>query len=248
MVLSARRRGHGLLFLTVFGTSVAGLSLSLALSATTYAADVSSASVLASARTAIASQTGVHVVFTAHSGSTGITEKIVADVGTTAGTETIFESSADVAIRVTPTFAYVSGNSSGLTNLFGMSSANAKKLGTRWEAWKAGTKQYTNLKSDVTMKSVSDLLPKAKGTKVATDSRHGATLYVLTWATPATTTVPKLSNRLALPAQGAALPNSQTTTASGGTKIKTALSKWGETVTVQPPAPDRTVSSSHIGS
>jgi hypothetical protein len=229
----------------MFGASVAGVSL--ALSAPTYAADVSSASVLASARAAIASQTGVHVAFTAHSGSTGITEKIIADVGTTAGTETIFEGSADVAIRVTPTFAYVSGNSSGLTKLFGMSSATAKKLGTRWEAWKAGTKQYANLRSDVTMRSVSDLLPKAKGTKVVPDSRHGATLDVLTWATAATATVPKLSNRLVVSAQGAALPISQTTTATGGTKITTALSKWGETVTIEPPAADRTVSSSHIG-
>src|SRR5271155_2112006 len=109
MVSSAKRPAHGLLLFAVFGTTVAAVSPTL--SAATYAADVSSASVLTAARTAIAAQTGVHVVFTAHSGSTGLTEKITADVGTTAGTETIFEGSADVAIRVTPTFAYVSGNS-----------------------------------------------------------------------------------------------------------------------------------------
>jgi hypothetical protein len=242
MAMSARRCVHGLFLLTLVGTTVAVASP--ALGATT-SADVSSASVLAATRTAIAAQTGVHVVFTAHSGSTGIIEKIIADVGTTAGTETIFEGSADVAIRVTPTSADVSGNSSGLTKLFGMSSADAKKLGTRWEAWRVGTSQYTNLKSDVTMKSVSDLLPKAKGTRVATDSRRG--LYVLTWVTPATKSVPKLSNQLAISAQGTTLPNSQTTTASGGTKITTALSQWGETVTVTAPPTDRTVSSGHIG-
>jgi hypothetical protein len=245
MILSARRHVGGLVLTTIFGTALFAASPTLSTRAN--ATDVSSGSLLAAARTAIAAQTGVHVVFTAHSGSTGITEKIIADVGGTEGTETIFEGSADVAIRLTPAFAYVKGNSVGLTKLFGMSSTVTRKLGEKWESWKAGTNQYRNLKSDLTMKSVSALLPRAKGTKVSTESRHGTTLYVLTWATPATKSVPKLSNSLVISAQGPALPNSKVTTASGGTRITTVLSKWNEHVVVQAPPSDKTISSSKLG-
>jgi len=244
MFWSVRRRVGGLFLLVGIGTTVVGVP---ALGAMTYAADVSSGSVLAATRTAIAAQIGVHVVFTAHSGSTGLTETIIADVGTKEGTETIIESSADVAIRVTPTFAYVSGNSSGLTRLFGMSSADAKELGRRWEAWKIGTSQYGTLESDLTMQSVSALLPRTKGTRVSTDRRHGTTLYVLTWTTPATTSIPKLSNSLAVAAQGPTLPISKSATASGGTKITTALSKWGEDVVVQAPPSDRILLPGKLG-
>lgn len=205
------------------------------------AADVSAGSIITSARAGIAAQTGVHVVFTAHSGSTGITEKIVADVGVSGGSEAIAEGSAKVAIRVTPAFAYVSGTSTGLTTLYGMGSAAAKKLGSKWESWKVGTSMFNDLKGDLTMKSVSALLPEAKGTKVSTRVRPSGTVDVLTWVTPATTSVPKLSNTLSIPAAGPALPMNKTATASGGTKISTQLSKWGEDVIVQPPPSDETV-------
>ena len=226
-----------------FGLLAATVAISFAFASTVGAADVGAKSILTSARAEIAAQTGVHVVFTAHSGSTGITEKIVADVGVSSGSEIISEGSADVAIRVTPSSAYVSGNSSGLTTLFGMGSAAAKRLGSKWESWKAGTGQYTNLKGDLTMESVSALLPKAKGTKVSTQVRQSGTVDVLTWVTLATTSVPKLSNTLSIPAAGPALPMTKTATASGGTKISTLLSKWGEDVVVQPPPSDRTVPS-----
>jgi hypothetical protein len=214
---------------------------------TASAAQISSGSVLSASRTAIDTQSGVHVVFTAHSGSTGIAEEIVADVGTTAGSETIFEGSADVAIKLTPTFAYVSGNQSGLTTLFGMSSAIAKKLGDRWESWKVGTGRYKNLESDLTMRSVTTLLPRAKGSKASTVVRHGMTMYLLTWNTPKSGSVPKLSNSLVVSAQGPALPSLKSAIASDGTKITTALSKWGESVGVQAPPSNRTISSSKLG-
>lgn len=245
MVLSARPRVGRRSFLIVLGTTV--VVISPALGATPSGADVSSGSVLEAAQAAIAEQTGVHVVFTAHSGSTGISEKIIADVGVAGGTETIREGAANLAVRVTPTFAYVSGNSSGLTKLFGMSSADAKELGTKWEAWKVGTSQYASLKSDLTMKSVSALLPKAKGTRVSSGIRQGEALHVLTWTTPATASVPKLSNTLAISANAPTLPYSKSATAPGGTKITTTLSTWGENVVVHVPPSDKTVLSNDIG-
>ncbi len=71
------------------------------------------ASVLQSARKAIARQTGVHVMFAAHEGSPSSTEKITADVGITDGEETVHEGTAELAIRVTPACGYVSGPTPG---------------------------------------------------------------------------------------------------------------------------------------
>jgi hypothetical protein len=186
------------------------------------------------------------VVFTAHSDSSSKTEKILADVGKTRGSETVTEGSMHVSIRETPTMGYVSGNSSGLTLLFGMSAADAKKVGRAWESWKAGTKQFSILKEDLTMTSVTALLPKAEGTSSTTTSSGTTKLFVLRWTSPATTSVPKLSNTITISASGATLPITQTSTAKGGTKVTTVLSKWGETVLVQPPPITATISSSKI--
>ena len=211
------------------------------LSSTAFAATVSTASVLAASEAAIAGQSSVHVVFTARSGgSSSLSEKIVADVGPTSGVEAIVEGTADVAVRVTPSFAYVSGNSSGLTTVFGLSSADAKKLGRDWESWKAGSKQYANLRSDLKMSSVEALLPKVKGTKLSA----GSGTNVLRWTTPATSSIPKLANTLTLSADGTNLPITKTATATGGTKVTTTLSKWGEKVAVSAPPASSTMPSS----
>jgi hypothetical protein len=228
------------------GLGVAVLVLGLALSATAYGDGVSPDAVLHATRAAIATQTGAHVVFTAHSGDTGATEMIIADVGTTSGTEDISEGSAAVTIKVTPSFAYVSGTSAGLTKLFGLNATEARKVGRKWESWPAGTAQYKNLRSDLTMTSVTALLPKAKGTTVSTKTAGGVGLYVLKWTTAATASVPRLSNTLTISSSGPILPQSDVATASGGTKITTELSKWGEDVVVPPPPATSTISSTQI--
>jgi hypothetical protein len=90
---------------------------------------VTPSSVIGTAKLAIAQQASAHVVFVAHADSPSKTETIVADVGRASGTETVTEGTADLAIRLSPSYAYISGNSSGLTTIFGMSSADAKKVG-----------------------------------------------------------------------------------------------------------------------
>jgi len=183
-------------------------------------------------------------VFVAHSPS--VTEKIVADVGVTSGSETLSEGGANVSIRLTPAFAYVRGSSSGLTTLFGMPAAQAKKLGRRWESWKPRTSQYSNLKTDLTMSSIRSLLPRTKGTRLSTAFADGAKLYVLKWTTAATSSVPKLSNTLTFPSQGATLPIEETETSATGVKINALLSRWGENVAVIAPPPAATVASLQI--
>lgn len=203
-------------------------------------------SVLKATKTAIASQSGVQVVFVASSGSSSETEKIAADVGTTSGSETVSIGKAELAVRVTPTKGYISGNSSGLTTIFGLSSAQAKKVGTDWVSWKAGTSQYRDLKSDVTISSVSSLLPKAKGTKLSTKVAGGVQLYVLKWTTAATSSTPKLAITLTISATGKPLPVEAVSTAANSTKATTTLSGWGAQTPVSAPPIASTIASSKL--
>ena len=225
---------------------IMALVTSATLGTSASAAVVSTGSVLRSAKAAIAVQTSVHVVFIAHSRASSTTEKIIADVGTTSGSETLFEGKADLAIKVTPAHAYVNGNYSGLTTLFGLPAPQAKKLGTAWESWNAGTSQYSNLKADLTMSSVTALLPKAKGTKVSTKTTNGVKLFELQWTTASTSSMPQLSNRLTVSAQGDNLPVDEVATASGGVRVTTTLSKWGEDFRVSAPPAASTIASPEI--
>jgi len=244
MDLSVQRATRGPICL--FAVAITAIGISTALSASAYGNVISTGSVLQSATSAIAQQTSAHVVFVAHASSSSTTEKIVADVGLTGGVETLSEGKADLAIRVTPSYAYVHGSSSGLTTLFGLTAAQAKKLGKSWESWKQGTKQYSNLKADLTLSSVTALLPKAKGTTLSTEVTDGSTLYVLTWKSAATSSIPKLSHTLTFSAMGASLPIEETETSSTGVKVETELSRWDEDVNVLVPPVASTVASSKI--
>jgi hypothetical protein len=215
--------------------------LPLALSTPASASVVDPSPVLAHTRAAIAGQDSVHVVFAAHAGSSSVTEKILADVGTKTGAETVLEGAADLAVRVTTDFAYVSGNSAGFTTLFGLSAADAKLVGKRWVSWRAGTKQYANLASDVTMSSVISLLPKAKGTTASKESVS----YLLKSTTAATKSVPKLTNSLTISAESN-LPSKAESTSPTGTNVTTTLSHWGAPFTVKTPPPQSIIDFSKI--
>jgi hypothetical protein len=143
-------------------------------------------------------------------------------------------------VRVTPTDAYISGTPTGLTSLFRMTAAQAKKLGKRWEYWKSGTSQYSSLKLDVTVRSLLDFLPKAQGTTATANGSE----YLLKWTSAATSTSPALSNTLEL--SGAALPIQEVSTDSTGVTATTTVSKWGESVVVHAPPKASTVSSSAL--
>jgi hypothetical protein len=172
-------------------------------------------------------------------------EKIVADVSTKGGTETLTEGAEVLDVRATPTGAYIRGSSSGLTSLFGLTAAQAKTLGTKWELWKPGTKQYANLESDVTAKSLQSLFTKAKGTKLSTETSGGTSRYLLKWTSAATSTTPKLSNTLTI-STDANLPIAETSTDADGVKVTTTISGWGEPVVVQIPSPASTLASSKV--
>jgi hypothetical protein len=241
MGLSVRRSVPHLLH----ALGIVALVISAALGATACGGVMTTGSVLKTAKAAMTKQPGVHLVITAKSSSSSSTEKIIADFGAKSGVENISEGKADSAVEVTPTYAYISGNSSGLTTIFGLSSADAKKIGKDWVSWKAGTSQYADLKSGITISSVTAVVPKAEGAKLSTDVTKGAKLYVLKWTTAATSSSPKVSNTLTVSAR-TTLPVEETATASGGAKETTMFSKWGEHVLVSAPPVASTITASGL--
>jgi hypothetical protein len=206
------------------------------------AGTVTAATVIKEAKAAIATQSSAHLEFDAGSSTSSATEQIVADVGAHGGTETVTDGAAVLHVMVTPEDGYISGSASGLTSLFGMTAAEATKVGKRWEFWKKGTTQYKNLESVVSVQSLQSLLPKSKGTKVSSQDSH----YVLTWTSAASGSTPKLTNTLTIAAKGTSLPVEETSTDAGGEKVTTSISKWGEAIVVHAPPAASVVAASTI--
>lgn len=226
------------------GASVLAVTTLVLLSAAAEAAAAGTptkGSVLTSAKSAIGKQTSVHLVVTSRSSSTSAEEHIEADLGKTSGMETISDGSGTAIIKLTPSYVYLSGNSSGLTNIFGLTSAQVKKVGKDWVSVKAGTSQYKDLAPSLKVSSVASVLPAAKGTKLYDPVPPAKKFYTLKWDTAATSSEPALANTLTLSATGATLPVQETTTASGGGSEKLALSKWGEHVVVSAPPTGSTI-------
>jgi hypothetical protein len=233
-----RRRAH-----ILGATALVAVVLPLAVvGAPASAGTVTAATVIKQAKAAIAGQSSAHLEFDAGAATSTSTEKIVADVGTGAGRETVTDGSAVLHVMVTPQDGYISGSASGLTSLFGMTSAEATKVGTRWEFWKKGTTQYKNLESVVSVKSLESLLPKTKGTALSTKGSD----YVLTWTSAATSSTPKLSNTLSIAAKGTTLPVVEASSDSSGEKVTTTVSKWGEAVVVHAPAASATIAAASV--
>lgn len=205
-------------------------------------------SVLAAAKTAIAKQTSAHLAVTVKEGSNTQAETITEDAGQKTGIETITQGAAKVTIEVTASYGYIDGTPTGFTKIFGMTSAEEKKIGKNWVSFKAGTSEYSDLESGVTMSSLSSVLPKAKGTKLATKTEDGAKVHVLTWTTAATSSTPKLLTTLYIPVSGTQLPKKETATSTSGTDETIELSSWGESISIKVPPAKSTISYTKISS
>ena len=170
------------------------------------AAAPTTTSLLAAAKAAIARQGAVHLEVDSKSTTVADTEKVVADLGKKSGTEAI---SAGVGLQdavtivVTPAYGYVSGNSGGLSKIVGLSSAEVKKVGSKWITLKAGSSQYTSLATDIKVSSIESVLPPAKGTTLATETIPGpGRVYVLKWATAASSSNPASVEHYHVPGDG----------------------------------------------
>jgi hypothetical protein len=245
-LFTSRRLGRSIGGLALAASTLAMLS---AMAGAAGAAQVpTTGSVLIAAKAAIAKRTGVHLVVTSKSSSTSVVERVAADLGKATGTETISDGTGTVMIKVTPTYAYLSGNSSGLTKVVGLSAAEVSKLGSDWVSLKAGTSQYTGVAGSMTVSSVAGVLPAAKGTTLSAPAASGKGVYSLKWDTAATSSAPTFTNTLTLSAGGATLPIEEITTATGGARETVTLSHWGEHVQVTPPPAASTIPFSKLSS
>jgi hypothetical protein len=203
------------------------------------------AALITKARRAILAQHGVHVTVTGrNSGSSTAAEQIVADMGATTGTESLAAGEASASIRVTPTAAYLAGNSAGLTTLIGLPASAAKKVGAHWAELKAGTREYQDLAKEDTISALpASILPSAADSvRLRTSVVAGRPAYVLSWQviSAGTSTV---SEELTLAATASPLPVSETSSSQGDVQTA-AFTRWGTTFTV--PAPASAISYSRV--
>jgi hypothetical protein len=197
------------------------------------------ASVISAASDTMLTQKSVRVVITDQtSGATGGMQRIVADIGTVTGIESITYGASNATIRVTRQAAYFTGDTAGLTAYLGMSSAAAAEVKSRWVMIKSGTSQYQDLASENTISSLSSsILPSATDTtKLSTATSGGQKEYVLDWKATASGSSTAVDVRLTLTATPKVLPVTETLTTNGESKTVT-FSRWGVPFTVAAPAP-----------
>ncbi len=203
----------------------------------------SASSVISTTKAAIAKESGVHVLLTSKTSSSST--KVVADIGATRGMETITEGSGSVTIKVTSTYAYLSGNAAGLKTLMGLTAQEQAKVGTGVMSMKAGTTPYKNLKSSVTIPVLANLLPNVTGTSSSTVTIGGRHFYELDWTTKATSSTSKSKAVLTLSEGATVLPMREIATAATGTST-TTFSKWGENINVSVPSNSKVVTYSKV--
>ena len=228
-------RSRSLLSLVVPAALVFGPVLA---SAQASVASTSASSVLTATKAALASEHSVHLAVSIVQGSNTTVEE--ADLGTSTGVESIISGTAKATVEIAPAFGYMTGDSSGLTSLIGLTAAQAKKLGTKWMSLKAGTAPYSDLKSAATIPALQALLPAVKGTASSTETVGNTKLYVLKWTSAATSSSPKLTDVLSISMGKTPLPVKETES-DGSASETTEFSRWGESVVVHAPAAAATV-------
>lgn len=202
------------------------------------AANPTGASILKDVSTAISKEVGVHVMLSSTSGS--VATKIVADIGQSAGTETITTGVNHVIIRLDSSYSYVAGNAGGLTSIMGLTTTEQKRVGTDFISAKAGTRPYKELVPNVTMKFVSNFLPTLKGATYSTKKLKANGNYEFTWTKPATESTLKEKEVLVIAKRKQMVPLSETVTTSSGTASAT-FTHWGERVSVSVPPPSSVI-------
>jgi hypothetical protein len=194
--------------------------------------------VVAATKKAMDAQKSVHCVISAYDASTKQTTTVTEDASKTRGLETLAVGTAEVKLRLTPTAAYLWGNSKGLSTVFGMSATQIAEVGTKWVFSKPGTSQYADVKSAVSIAPLlGSLLPTKTKVKIASGHLNGESVHVLSWTT--TDSQSKVVHiSLDIAAKGPSLPI-RLTALTGKSHEKALFSRWGEGIHV--PVPTATV-------
>jgi hypothetical protein len=210
-------------------TVISGASLA----ANASVAKATTKNILKAASSALAKQSSVHIKV--YDASASSPSSVVADIGEKSGTETFTEGAESFSITVTPTYAYLSGTKTGLTEIMGLSAAEQKKVGGSAISMKAGTSPYNTFKSNLTVGALTHLLPVVKGTTLLAKRDKASNGYDLKWVTAASSNSPKSTTVLTISSGSKTLPSKELVTTSAGTS-ETTFSKWGEGVQVVVPS------------
>jgi hypothetical protein len=189
--------------------------------------------ILLAASHAMEKQTSVHVSVT--SVDDKIASSVVADIGEQSGTETFTKGKESFTITVTPTYAYLSGTTTGLIDIMGLTSAEQKKVGTSAISMKEGSTPYTTFKDNLTIGALTKLLPVLKGTTLLSARDKTTNGYDLSWVTAASEDSPKTTTVMTISSGKKSLPIKEVVTTSQG-KSETTFTKWGENVEVIVPS------------
>jgi hypothetical protein len=220
------------LVLSSLGVLSAALVLGSPLSANAALSKPTAASLIAAANAAIKKENGVHVDVTTVAGK--ITTVIDAKIGLDNGTETYSSGSENFKITVTPTYAYLSGSKTGLTNVMGLSAAEQKKVGKLSISMKKGSEAYKTFHTNLTSGVLTELIPPSKGTTLLAARDKKTNGYQLTWKEPATATEGKTTSVMTLSSGAKTLPIRVLVTTAGG-ESQTKYSKWNDKVSVTVP-------------
>lgn len=224
-----RRRSLQLSALALIATSIVGGS---SLAAEASVKDPTAATVIAAAKTSLAKETGVHIMVSTEDNKELST--VVANIGTSSGYETYKKGKETFTISLTKADAFLSGSSTGLTTLMGLTAAEQKKVGTKSIIMKSGTAPYKTFKANLTSGAFSQLLPAAKGTTLLAARAKGSGGYQLKWTTAATSSAPKEVSTLVISSGATTVPLSETVTTSEGDS-KTSFTKWDKPFAVKVP-------------
>jgi len=200
------------------------------------------------ARSAMLAKGSVHIDIEGYKdGKRAPVDSVVGDIGLASTAERIVEQNATVTIRVTPAAAFFTGNKKGLTNIAGLTLAQANRAGTDWVELKKGTSQYKSFSSGATLSGlVSSLLPTgASAVKLKSAVFKGSKVKELTWKATVSGSSQQFTQELFLSATDGPLAVDEISIGQGESQTGT-FADWGEHVSVPVPAAGTTIGFSAV--
>jgi len=200
-------------------------------------------SLISAMNKAIAAMHSVHLDITASQSSPKVNETISQDSGYTSGSQHVSTGNEHASVLLTPSNAFLSGNSSGLSAFFALPPDDIPLVGTKWIVIKSGATQYKTFVNTIGYKNLfKNLVPTTKPLSIIATTYHAIKAYALVWQIKSGTTTTKLN--LYLPRTGNELPLAETAV-SGTTTEQSVLSQWNKKIAVQAPTNTIAISKLH---
>ena len=235
----ARRRALKALFIATIGAVAFPFTSGLAGASTISSSFPTVKNVVSATQKAIKAEASVRLTVISTDSKTKASETEIADAGTTSGLQSLVQGQAKAYVRITKKAAFLGGNAKGLSVIFGVPSADVKKVGTKWISVAAGSTQYTSIVNGGTIGPLlAGLLPTSTAKVTVTrEQLSGQHATALSWSETSSTGTVKL--KLDVASTGKSLPLEINAT-QGVVHAVTTFAKWGEKISVT--APTKTIS------